>query len=298
MLFDQPRVRAQDSLQRFLFEHDSIRGEIVHLDATWRAVLERRDYPEPLRWLLGEAMAAAALLSATIKLAGRLVMQIQGNGPIKLLVVECTSDHTMRAMAKWKDELPVGSLSAMVGDGRLSITLEPTEGRERYQGIVELVGNNVAEALENYFATSEQLQTRLWLAADHSQAAGMLLQRLPADGLVDPDAWGRAVQLGSTLSRGELLGLPARDIIYRLFHEEDIRVFDSQPLMFRCSCSRDRVHGLLRLLGPDEVGSILKEQGSVSLRCEFCCQRYVLDRVDVKQIFVADVIPSTPSQIH
>lgn len=298
MLFDHDTIRARDSVQRFLFEHDAIRGEIVHLDATWRAVLERRDYPDPLRLLLGEAMAAAALLSATIKLAGRLVMQIQGHGPIKLLVVECTSNHTMRAMAKWTGELPPGPLSALVGDGRLSIILDPTEGRERYQGIVELVGDTIAEALENYFATSEQLQTRLWLASDHSQAAGMLLQRLPADGLVDPDAWGRAQQLGSTLTRNELLGLPARDIIYRLFHEEDIRVFDSLPLTFRCSCSRDRVHGLLRMLGADEVESILEEQGSVSLSCEFCCQQYVLDRVDVKQIFVADVVSAMPSRIH
>jgi molecular chaperone Hsp33 len=298
MLFDHETVRARDSVKRFLFEHDAIRGEIVHLDATWRAVLERRDYPDPLRLLLGEAMAAAALLAATIKLAGRLVMQIQGHGPINLLVVECTINHTIRAMAKWKGELPTGPLSAMVGDGRLSIILDPTDGRERYQGIVELVGDTMAEALENYFATSEQLQTRLWLASDQNQAAGMLLQRLPADGLVDPDVWARALQLGNTLTPNELLGLPALEIIYRLFHEEDIRVFDSLPLTFRCSCSRDRVNDLLRMLGADEIESILEEQGSVSLSCEFCCQQYVLDRVDVKHIFVADVISATPNRIH
>lgn len=298
MLLDYQPIRARDSLQRFVFEHNAIRGEIVHLDATWRAVLERREYPEPLRLLLGEAMAAAALLAATIKLAGRLVMQIQGPGPIELLVVECTSDRTMRAMAKWKGDVPSGSLPAMIGDGRLSIILDPTEGRERYQGIVQLVGNTMAEALENYFATSEQLQTRLWLATDLSRAAGMLLQRLPTDGMVDPETWSRAVHLASTITRNELLALPARTIIHRLFHEEDIRVFDSVPYGFRCSCSRDRVSDLLRMLGPGEVESILEEQGTVELTCEFCAQQYRFDSVDTRQLFVASVIPSTLGRIH
>lgn len=298
MLLDHQSIRARDSLQRFVFEHNAIRGEIVHLDATWRAVLERREYPEPVRLLLGEAMAAAALLAATIKLAGRLVMQIQGPGPIELLVVECTSDHTMRAMAKWKGDMPLGPLPAMIGDGRLSIILDPTEGRERYQGIVQLVGNTMAEALENYFATSEQLQTRLWLATDLSRAAGMLLQRLPTDGMIDPETWSRAVHLGSTITRDELLALPARTIIHRLFHEEDIRVFDSVPYGFRCSCSRDRVSDLLRMLGPNEVESILQEQGTVELTCEFCAQQYRFDSVDTRQLFVATIIPSTLGSIH
>ncbi|MFQ5936694.1 MAG: Hsp33 family molecular chaperone HslO [Acidiferrobacterales bacterium] len=298
MFFDNDRARANDSSQRFLFEPDAVRGEIVRLGATWRAVLERRDYPPALRLLLGEAMAATALLTATVKLAGRVVMQIQGKGPITLLVVECTSDQTMRAMAKWTGRVPEGPLSVLVGNGQLAITLEPSEGRERYQGIVELVGETIADALENYFVRSEQLQTRLWLAADHNQAAGMLLQRLPADGIVDPETWFRAVQLGSTITRKELLALPAREIIYRLYHEEDIRVFDSIPFGFRCSCSRGRVSNVLRLLGPDEVGSILEEQGLIRTNCEFCLQQYNFDRVDAKQIFVANVIPSVSAKIH
>ena len=298
MLLDHQPFRARDSLQRFVFEHNAIRGEIVHLDATWRAVLERREYPQPLQLLLGEAMAAAALLAATIKLAGRLVMQIQGPGPIELLVVECTSNRTMRAMAKWKGDVPVAPLPAMIGDGRLSIILDPSEGRERYQGIVQLVGNTIAEALENYFVTSEQLQTRLWLATDANRAAGMLLQRLPVDGIVDPETWPRAVHLGNTITRNELLALPARTIIHRLFHEEDIRLFDSVPYGFRCSCSRDRVSDLLRMLGSSEVESILEERGMVELTCEFCSQQYRFDSVDARQLFVATIIPSTLDTIH
>lgn len=298
MIPDDEHIRARDSLQRFLFEHAAIRGEIVHLDATWRAVLERRNYPPALRVILGESMAAAALMSATVKFAGRLVMQIQGPGPIKLLVVECTSNHTMRAMAKWTDEIPSGPLAAMVGDGRLAITLDPTEGRERYQGIVSFVGNSIADSLQNYFSHSEQLPTRLWLTADSSQAAGMLLQRLPSDKRLDPDAWVRAVHLGSTITRNELLTLSARRIIHRLYHEEDIRLFDSIPLGFRCYCSRDGVSDALRMLGSDEIESILEQEESITVNCEFCNQQYKFDCVDAKHILMADVIPVTSKSVH
>ncbi|MFQ5994421.1 MAG: Hsp33 family molecular chaperone HslO [Acidiferrobacterales bacterium] len=298
-MLDQNPHRARDSLQRFLFEHTAIRGQIVHLGATWRAVLERRQYPSALRAILGESMAAAALMAATTRFAGRLVMQIQGTGPITLLVVECTSDHIMRATAKWSGEVPQGPFAAMVGNGKLAITLEPTEGHERYQGIVELVGQSIAEALENYFVHSEQLATRLWVTADDNQAGGMLLQKLPSDTEpIDPDIWTRAVHLGSTITQRELLTLPARHIIHRLYHEEDIRVFDSIPLGFRCSCSRDRVSNALRMLGYLEVKSILEEQGRISVDCEFCNQHYGFDPVDVKQIFVTDVIAATPAKIH
>lgn len=298
MMLDNEQIRARDSLQRFIFEHAPIRGEIVHLDATWQAVLERRNYPPALRMILGESMAAAALMSATTKFAGRLVMQIHGRGPIKLLVVECTSNHTMRAMAKWAEELPSGPLSTMVGNGQLVITLDPVEGRERYQGIVSLVGHSIADALENYFAHSEQLPTRLWLTADNSQAAGMLLQRLPSDEHSDPDAWARAVHLSSTITHNELLTLSARHIIHRLYHEEDIRVFDSIPLGFRCLCSRDGVSDVLRMLGPEEVESILGDEGCIRVNCEFCNQRYEFDRVDATQILMVDVISVTSRKLH
>ncbi|MFQ6024188.1 MAG: Hsp33 family molecular chaperone HslO [Acidiferrobacterales bacterium] len=298
MNLDNADIRAWDSLQRFLFEHNPIRGEIIHLDATWRAVLERHDYPPALRTILGEAMAAAALMSTTIKFAGRLVMQIQGTGPIKLLVVECTSNHTMRATAKWTEELPSGPLSTMVGNGQLVITVDPTEGRERYQGIVSLVGESIADALENYFTHSEQLPTRIWLTADCNQAAGMLLQRLPSDENPDPDAWTRAVELGSTITPKELLTLSAHNIIRRLFHEEDIRVFDRIPFGFRCSCSRDGVSDVLRILGCDEVESILNEENSIRVNCEFCNQLYEFDRVDAKHVLMVDVIPTTSKRLH
>jgi len=286
-------MTIRDSLQRFIFEHAPIRGEIVHLDATWRAVLERRDYPPRVRDVLGELMAAAALLTSTIKFDGRLIMQVQGSGPVSLLVVECTSDRTMRAIAQWDGEVPDAPLSELVGDGRLAVTIDPLKGRELYQAIVELEGLSVAEAFENYFARSEQLATRLWLASDTRQAAGMLLQRLPDSPLSDDEAWIRAVHLGSTITREELLALPVAEIIHRLYHEEDIRLFSRMPVSFRCSCSRRRVETVLRMLGRDEVHSILAEQGSIRVDCEFCGDSYEFDRIDAEQLFTG--VHGTPA---
>ncbi len=279
-------MRIHDCLQRFVFEHAPIRGEIVHLDTTWRAVLKRRDYPPVLRELLGETMAAAALLASIIKFDGRLTIQMQGEGPVRLLVVECSSDRTMRALAQWDGEIPSRGtpLAAILGSGKLAITIDPYKGKERYQGIVSLEGVSVADAIEGYFVHSEQLDTRLWLAANSQQAAGLLLQCLPGEH-PDGDAWSRAVHLASTLTPGELLGLPVPAILHRLYHEEDIRLFSRMPVSFRCSCSRSRVEAVLRMLGREEVASILAEQGMVSVACEFCGNRYEFDPVDVEQLF-------------
>jgi molecular chaperone Hsp33 len=275
-----------------------VRGEIAHLDATWRAVLERHDYPESLRVAMGELMAAAALLSATLKFTGSLIMQVQGSGPVKLIVVECTSDQTMRATAKWDGELPAGNFRELVGDGRFVITIAPEDAKQTYQGIVALEGDTVAEVLEHYMTASEQLETRLWLASDARQAAGMLLQRVPGPAGTDPDAWNRAVKLTETVTSQELLKLPAREIIRRLYHAEDIRVFEARLVSFRCSCSRERVVNMLRLLGHQEVQSILDERGNVEVNCEFCNRRYDFDPVDAEQVFAADVVTRVGSTRH
>ncbi|WP_009205323.1 Hsp33 family molecular chaperone HslO [Sulfuricella denitrificans] len=273
-----------------MFEHAAVRGEIIHLDATWKAVLERRDYPLALRTVLGELMAAAALLSATLKFSGSLIMQIQGGGPVRLLVVECGADLTMRAMAHWDGDLAEGAvLPELVGEGRFVITIDPKKGRQTYQGIVDLEGGSVAAVLENYMQRSEQLDTRIWLAADSHGAAGMLLQKMPDGPEADTDAWNRAVHLGATVKSRELLDLPAREIIHRLYHEEDIRLFDSTPVHFGCTCSRERVANTLRMLGYDEVRSLLDEIGYIEADCEFCNQHYVFDAVDAEQVFASDV---------
>jgi molecular chaperone Hsp33 len=276
-----------DTLQRFVFEHAPIHGEIARLDATWRAVLERRDYPPPLRALLGELMAAAAMLAATLKFDGALILQMQGGGPVRLLVVECTSERTLRATAKWDGELAAGSPRELLGDGRFAITLAADGGGQSYQGVVELHGDGVAASIEHYMRHSQQIETRLWLAADDTRAAGLLLQKLPGRAEADADDWRRAGHLASTLTRDELLHLPARALLHRLYHEEDVRVFEAQPLSFRCSCSRERVAAMLRMLGLDEVRAILRERGAVEVNCEFCNRGYRFDRVDAEQVFAA-----------
>ena len=287
-----------DSLQRFLFEGAPVRGEIVHLDSTWRAVLERHRYPAPLRAVLGQLMAAAALLSATLKFEGSLILQIQGSGAVKLIVVECTSEQTMRATAKWEGELPNAAFRELVGGGRFAITIVPIDATQSYQGIVALEGDTVSAVLEHYMATSEQLETRLWLASNDEQTGGLLLQRLPGEAGNDPDAWNRAVKLSETVTERELLTLPARQIVRRLFHEEDIRVFESRIVSFRCSCTRNRVVNMLRMLGHDEVHSIIDERGSVEVTCEFCNRQYAFDPVDAEQVFAAEVVTRVASTRH
>jgi molecular chaperone Hsp33 len=292
-------MQERDTLRSFLFEHFAIRGEVVHLDATWREVLKRHDYPPPLRTLLGEMMAATALLAATLKFTGSLSLQIQGNGPVTLGVVECTDGGLLRGLLKWRGEVAAGSLAELVGDGRLVITLEQRDSGERYQGIVELVGTDLAQALRHYLLRSEQLDTHLWLAIDDACAAGMLLQRMPAQQPdEDADAWPRAVQLADTISRDELLQLDAEGIIHRLFHEEDVRLFEGRPLAFRCSCSRERVVNTLQMLGREEVHGIIAEQGEVAVNCEFCNQGYVFDAVDVGALFTELPAAEAPKTRH
>jgi len=284
-------MELRDVLQRFLFEHTAVRGELVQLDTSWREVLGRHDYPPGVRRLLGEMMAAAALLSATLKFSGSMTMQIQGGGPVSLLVVECGADLGMRAVAKWEGVVEDGAgLPELVGNGHFVITLDPGEGKKTYQGIVEVTGDTVAEALEHYMAHSEQLETRLFLAADEWGAAGMLLQKLPGGRDGDQDAWNRAVQLGRTLTAAELLGLTRQGILRRLYHEEDVRLFDPVPVSFRCSCSRERVAAVLRMLGQDEVTAALAERGLVEVNCEFCNQHYQFDEVDVVHLFTAGAV--------
>ncbi len=270
---------------------------MVHLDASWRAVLERHSYPPPVRDLLGQAMAAAALLIATLKMQGTLTLQVRGEGPVSMLVVQATSGGTLRGLAHSRADIEAAPMRTLFGAARLVITIDPEQSRERYQGIVEIKGENLADALASYFAESEQLATRLWLAVDGQQAAGLLLQALPGTD-EDPDAWQRAVHLASTLRDEELLELSAQQLLHRLYHEEDIRLFESLPVSFRCSCSRERIETVLRGLGYDEVQGILRDEGLISVDCEFCNQHYEFDAVDAERLFAAALAPSVPKTRH
>lgn len=290
-----------DTLQRFMFEKTPIRGEVIHLDATWQAILAKHDYPPLVRDMLGEMMAAAVLLAATLKLNGRLVIQLQGKGPITLMVVECSNAHELRGLAHWQDLPDQGDLTTLAGDAQLTITLEPIDEQERYQSIVELKGENLSDALMNYLQQSEQLDTHLWLAADGQRAAGLLLQKLPDNDKnkmldeEDADAWNRIIKLSSTVKKEELLKVEELSLLYRLYHEETVRVFEPLPVCFRCSCTRERVTNMLRTIGITELTSIIEEQGSVGVACEFCNQKYEFDRVDVEGLF-ASTMSNPPSE--
>ena len=289
-------TRMSDTLHRFLFERAPIRGETVQLAATWRAVLERHDYPAPLRKVLGELMAAGALLTATLKFEGTLILQLHGSGPVKLVVVECSATQAMRATAKWEGDLPADGLRALLGNGRFVIHLVPDAGGQSYQGVVALDTDSIAAAIEHYMAASEQIETRLWLACDDNRAAGLLIQKLPEHESADADAWPRAGLLAATVTADELLGLAAHDLLHRLFHEEDLRVFEPRPVFFRCSCTRERVTDMLRLLGQDEVRAIITERGEVEVHCEFCNRRYVFDAIDSAQIFAGAAASAGPTR--
>ncbi|MGH7804004.1 MAG: Hsp33 family molecular chaperone HslO [Candidatus Binatia bacterium] len=286
-------MREPDRLQRFLFESTRVRGELVSLDETFRAAIARHDYPAPVRSLLGEAMAASALLSSTIKFdGGSLTLQVQGDGPVRLLVAQCTSDRHLRGLIRSNGAVAPGPLPSLVGAGRLAITIDPGGDRERYQGIVELAGDTLARSIEGYFAQSEQLDTRLWLSADETHAAGMLLQKLPGDE-ADPDLWNRVNHLGATLTPGELLELSTREILRRLFHEEDVRLFRPEPVAFRCGCARTTIESVLRVFGREEAESILRERGEIEVTCEYCLDRYAFDPIDVATLFSAT--PAAPA---
>ncbi len=297
-------MTERDTLHRFLLERTPVRGEWVHLDDAWRALLERHPYPPVVRGLLGEAYAAVALIAATLKFDGSLILQITGPGPLHMLVVQATGSRALRGLARYRGEVPQGDLTEIFGpDARLVITLDPGAGRERYQGVVALEGQSLATALDTYFARSEQLPTRVWLASGPSSAAGLLLQGVPgADGApTPPDAedWIRATLLGDTVSVEELLDLPAEQLLRRLFHEERVRLLEGHAMRFACNCSREKVEEMLRGLGPGEVRATLAQEGEVLVTCEFCNASYRFDTVDAEALFAAaDPQPDVGSTRH
>jgi molecular chaperone Hsp33 len=303
-------MHDRDSLHRFMFEHYPIRGHLIHLDASWRALIEHRQYPAPVRDALGQAVAASLLLAATIKFEGVLSLQLQGSGPVHLLLAQCTSGLGVRGLARCRDEASIAdtasSIVDLIGAGNLTVTLESDDGAQRYQGIVPITGQRLADSLRLYFENSEQLPTRLWLHADEHGASGMLLQRLPgeagsatrADAAAIEDAWRRVQLLSETLTPGELRMLADVEILHRLFNEDDLRLYEPSPVYFRCRCSRERVSGMLQGLGEAETRSVLAERGEVEVRCDFCNRAYVFDAVDVTRLFSGGVASDASSSVH
>ena len=301
--------KVNDTLNRFLFENTPVRGNLVNLTNTFQLALNKQQLPAGLKRSLGELMAASALLTATLKMTGSLVLQIQGKGQLKLLVVECNSEFGIRATAKWKGDVSDDqNLFDLMENGQFVITLDPKDGGQTYQGIVPIEGNNISTILENYMLRSEQIDTKIWLCCDGNSAAGMLLQKLPEtmnqvtqneESLEqDLDAWNRVGHLADTITDDELLHLPTETLIHRLFHEEDVRLFEASNTKFFCSCTRTSVANMLRMLGTEEINSILEEQGQIDVNCDFCSTHYQFDKVDAAELIATELSAQSSKQLH
>jgi molecular chaperone Hsp33 len=293
-------MHDRDSLHRFMFEHFPIRGQLVHVDAAWRALIEHSEYPAAIRDTLGQAVAASLLLAATIKFKGVLSLQLQGDGPVHLMLVQCSDGLGVRGLARFREEAAgQANPAALFGSGNLTVTLETESSAQRYQGIVPITGERLADALQLYFENSEQLPTRLWLHADAAGASGMLLQKLPAQSTpAVEDAWRRVQIIGDTLTPEELSTLADQEILHRLFNEDDVRLYEAAPVYFRCRCSRERVAGMLQGLGEREIRSVIAERGEVEVRCDFCNRAYTFDAVDAAQLFNAGVAADRGTSLH
>ena len=273
---------SADTLQRFSFDKTNIRGELAHLNASYRDVLKRHQYPVLIAKAVGELMAATALLSANLKFSGRLTLQIRLTGNVTLLQAETTDKGQLRAIARYDETAEAGELT--LSDGQMVITIEPEVG-QRYQGITLIKGGNVAQALEEYFEQSEQLGSRFWLVCDGENAAGLMLQQMPSAEGDDPDAWDRLGHLASTVKDDELLHLNNDVLLHRLYHEEEVRIYPASELSFFCNCSKDRIGNALHQLGKTELQSIIDELGKVSINCEFCQQAYSFDQSQIDELF-------------
>ena len=286
----------QDFLRRFLFEELGIRGEWVKLTTSWQAAKQHQQGSQNVQQQLGQALAAVVMLSATIKFNGSMILQAQGNGDFKTLVAQSTHDRKIRGLIRSNDHVPVGSLETMFGQGQLVLTID-SDNAQPYQGIVPLQGRNLAAALQTYFDQSEQLKTRLWLFANDTHAAGLLLQELPAQGSNKAD-WARIEILADTVTEQELLELDCEHLLYRLFNEEKVRLFDAEPVEFHCACSRQRIERTLRAMGREELEDILQERGSIEVNCEFCNEQYLFDKIDVETLLLQESVVNQSESRH
>ena len=292
-------MAIHDQLHRYVFENYAVRGELVSLHETYRQVLGQHDYPPRVANLLGEMLVATSLLTATLKFSGEITVQLQGDGPLRLVVINGDDRQNMRGVARIDGTIAEhSSLKEMVGNGYLVITLTPDEG-ERYQGVVGLEGEHLSDCLENYFMQSEQLPTRLFIrtgAVDgRVAAAGMLLQVLPAQD-ANPDDFDHLAQLTSTVKAEELFNLPAKEVLYRLYHQDEVSLYPPQDVQFLCTCSRQRCADALLTLPEPELEEMLIQDETIDMHCDFCGNHYVFDRGDIASIKLGHTGPDV--QLH
>lgn len=279
---------ANNTLNRYLFEELSVRGELVQLDSAYQEILSSKEYPAPLQTLLGELLVATSLLTATLKFEGSITMQLQGDGPVSLAVINGDHNQKLRGVARWEGDIADdASIHDMMGKGYLVITITPDQG-ERYQGVVGLEGNNLSEVLEGYFERSEQLKTRLWIRTGevdgHKHAAGMLLQVMP-DGTGSPEDFEHLEQLTNTVKDEELFGLEANELLYRLYNQDKVQLFEPTEVEFFCGCSRERSGAAIVTVAQEEIFDILAQDGEVALHCDYCGSTYAFDEPEIKALY-------------
>lgn len=293
-------VKDNDSLQCFIFDNAPVRGEMVHLNESFQAIIKQHDYPPFIQKLLGELLAAICLLSASIKFNGRLTVQFRGKNGLKLLLAQCTQAFELRGLAQWDPALKAEDVVEAFKHGVLAIMIDPEiPGGKRYQGIVEWKGASLAESLEAYFLQSEQLPTRIWLAVDENSAAGMMLQVMPKENPeLHHNDWERLLHLSETVQPNELLHLDNLVLLHRLYHEEEVRLFESSSVAFQCNCSVMRGENAIAILGQKEAEEELLNNNEIVVTCEFCNKTYVFDRVDVARIFAKSGNPPTSDTLH
>lgn len=280
-------MSSHDQLQRFLLDNLHIRGGVVRLDESVAQVLQRHQYPKPVQHLLGQSTAAVVLMGATLKIEGSITLQAKGSGPLTLLMAESSHRRTVRAIAQWEGEVSDQQLQKQLGDARLAITITPSKG-SRYQGIVPLTEDQLAPCIEQYFRQSEQLPTALVLFQQGQRHGGILLQMLPQPGQshhTETDDWQRAVHFLSTVTDEEFFALDNAQLLHRLFHEDDLRLFDEEPVEFWCTCSQERTLDMLKTLGQNELEQLLEEQGVIEVDCQFCRQQYRFGQDVIQRLF-------------
>jgi molecular chaperone Hsp33 len=279
-------MNEADTIQRFIFEHENIRGEIVHLEHTYKTIIEQRNYPPMIKNLLGEAMVSCLLLASSIKFEGSLNLQFQGDKRLSLLLVQCDNELNVRAFAQYTDSLEIIDYAQAFLQGQMVLTINQSNQTNNYQSVIPIQSTSMSENLMNYFAQSEQIATRVWLAVNEDKAAGMLLQLMPGQDTIQREQfWEYAVQLGQTVSEEELLNLDNETLLYRLYNEADIRIFEPRRAQFKCRCNLDKMKQVITILGEEEAKSLIKDHGSVDINCDFCNQKYSFDPIDITMIF-------------
>ncbi len=289
-------MKEQDCLRRFLFEELGVRGEWVRLQSSWQEAKQYQQLSVCVQEKLGQAMAAVVLLSASIKFEGAMILQAQGQGQLNTLIAQATHDRKIRALARGDTQMEAGSLTKMMGAGRLVITVKPEQG-EPYQGIVALEEDKLADVITKYFTQSEQLKTRVWLFANETHVAGLFIQELPAQESYKVD-WERITALAGTVTKEEMLTLDCNEMLFRLFNEEKVRVFEPEAVTFECGCSPKKIETALVSLGKKELDSIFLERDIIDVDCEFCGKKYSFDQVDVENLLSAQTISNPLKTKH